>query len=30
MVHSPADTFEHPHMPKGDPLRVHVVYRLSR
>jgi RimJ/RimL family protein N-acetyltransferase len=30
MVHSPAETFEHPLVPAGDPLRLHVVYRLSR
>jgi len=30
MTHSPAETFEHPLVPARDPLRVHVVYRLSR
>ena len=30
MVPSPRDTFEHPLVPVGDPLRLHVVYRLSR
>jgi RimJ/RimL family protein N-acetyltransferase len=30
MVHSPAETFEHPLVPAGDPLRRHVVYGLSR
>ena len=30
MVHSPSETFEHPHLPEGDPLRTHVVYRLAR
>jgi RimJ/RimL family protein N-acetyltransferase len=30
MVQSPQDTFEHPLVPEGDPLRLHVVYRLSR
>jgi RimJ/RimL family protein N-acetyltransferase len=30
MRHSPDDTFEHPRVPEGDPLRLHVVYRLSR
>jgi RimJ/RimL family protein N-acetyltransferase len=30
MVPSPGDTFEHPLVPEGDPLRLHVVYRLTR
>jgi hypothetical protein len=30
MVFSPSDTFEHPRVPEGDPLRTHVVYRLAR
>ena len=30
MTHSPSETFEHPELPEGDPLRRHVVYRLSR
>lgn len=30
MSHSPGETFEHPQLPAGDPLRPHVVYRLSR
>jgi RimJ/RimL family protein N-acetyltransferase len=30
MIHSPADTFDHPQLPVGDPLREHVVYRLLR
>jgi RimJ/RimL family protein N-acetyltransferase len=30
MAHSPAETFEHPLVAPGDPLRVHVLYRLSR
>lgn len=30
MVHSPAETFEHPLVPEGNPLRTHVIYRLSR
>jgi RimJ/RimL family protein N-acetyltransferase len=30
MVQSPGDTFDHPLVPEGDPLRLHVVYRLSR
>jgi len=25
-----AETFEHPHMPVGSPLRQHCLYRLSR
>ena len=25
-----ADDFEHPKLPEGHPLRVHVLYRLSR
>ena len=30
MSHDPADDFEHPRLPVGDPLRPHVLYRLSR
>jgi RimJ/RimL family protein N-acetyltransferase len=30
MVYSPAETFEHPRVPEGSPLRTHVVYRLPR
>ena len=30
MKRSPADDFEHPTLPKGHPLRPHVLYRLSR
>jgi ribosomal-protein-alanine N-acetyltransferase len=30
MQHDPADDFEHPRVPVGDPLRPHVLYRLSR
>jgi RimJ/RimL family protein N-acetyltransferase len=30
MEHDPADDFEHPLLPEGHPLRVHVLYRLSR
>jgi RimJ/RimL family protein N-acetyltransferase len=26
----PADDFDHPNVPDGDPLRRHVLYRLSR
>jgi len=29
MEHAPHDTFEHPHLTEGDPLRTHVVYRSS-
>lgn len=28
MTHDPADDFEHPLLPEGDPLRRHVLYRL--
>jgi RimJ/RimL family protein N-acetyltransferase len=27
--HAPHETFDHPLLPVGDPLRSHVVYRLS-
>lgn len=30
MRHVPADDFEHPCLPEGHPLRMHVLYRLSR
>ncbi len=30
MSHDPADDFEHPLVAPGDPLRPHVLYRLSR
>ena len=30
MLPSPVDTFDHPLLPEGDPLRKHLVYRLSR
>jgi len=30
MIHSPAETFEHPALAAGDPRRTHVVYRLHR
>ena len=30
MTHDPADDFEHPNVPAGHPLRLHVMYRLSR
>lgn len=29
MQSDPADDFDHPFMPKGDPLRRHMLYRLS-
>lgn len=28
MTHDPADDFDHPNLPKGHPLRRHVLYRL--
>lgn len=30
MAHDPADDFDHPMLPPGDPLRRHVLYRLRR
>lgn len=30
MTRDPADDFDHPHLPPGDPLRRHVLYRLGR
>jgi len=30
MRHSPADDFNHPLLPPGDPLRHHVLYRIAR
>jgi RimJ/RimL family protein N-acetyltransferase len=30
MSHDPADDFDHPRVPRGSPLRPHVLYRLSR
>jgi RimJ/RimL family protein N-acetyltransferase len=30
MARDPADDFEHPRVPVGHPLRLHVLYRLSR
>jgi RimJ/RimL family protein N-acetyltransferase len=30
MRRDPADDFEHPRVPIGHPLRLHVLYRLSR
>jgi len=29
MTHSPAEDFDHPSLPEGDPLRRHVLYRLA-
>jgi RimJ/RimL family protein N-acetyltransferase len=29
MSHSPADDFQHPHLPEGHPLRPHVLYRAG-
>jgi ribosomal-protein-alanine N-acetyltransferase len=30
MTRDPADDFEHPRVPAGDPLRAHVLYRIQR
>jgi RimJ/RimL family protein N-acetyltransferase len=30
MVHDPAADFLHPNLPETDPLRPHVLYRISR
>jgi len=30
MHHDPADDFDNPTLPAGDPLRAHVLYRLDR
>ena len=30
MSHDSADDFEHPRLPEGHPLRLHVLYRLPR
>ena len=30
MSHDPAENFDHPLLPEGDPLRRHVLYRLAR
>jgi ribosomal-protein-alanine N-acetyltransferase len=30
MRRDPADDFDHPRLPEGDPLRSHVLYRLAR
>ena len=30
MTHDPKDDFDHPMLPAGNPLRPHVLYRLTR
>lgn len=30
MTRNPEEDFDHPHMPEGDPLRRHVLYRINR
>jgi RimJ/RimL family protein N-acetyltransferase len=30
MTRDPADDFDHPRIPEGNPLRHHVLYRLAR
>lgn len=30
MSHHPADDFDHPRLPEGDPLRRHVLYRIAK
>jgi len=30
MTRDPADDFDHPAVPEGDPLRRHVLYRIAR
>lgn len=30
MTRDPADDFDHPRVPEGDPLRRHVLYRIGR
>lgn len=30
MTHHPADDFDHPNVPDGHPMRLHVLYRLPR
>jgi len=30
MTRSAADDFDHPRLPEGDPLRRHVLYRITR
>jgi ribosomal-protein-alanine N-acetyltransferase len=29
MSHDPADDFDHPGLPSGDPLRPHILYRIQ-
>jgi RimJ/RimL family protein N-acetyltransferase len=29
MTYNPADDFDHPHIPEGQPLRRHVLYRIT-
>jgi ribosomal-protein-alanine N-acetyltransferase len=30
MTHNPADDFDHPRVPAGNPLHPHVLYRLAK
>ncbi len=30
MTHDPADDFDHPRLPEGDPLRRHILFRQSQ
>jgi RimJ/RimL family protein N-acetyltransferase len=30
MTRNPAEDFDHPDLPNGDPLRRHVLYRINR
>ena len=30
MTRDPAEDFDHPNLPEGDPRRRHVLYRLRR
>jgi 3-dehydroquinate dehydratase/shikimate dehydrogenase len=30
MTHDPKDDFDHPSVPEGNPLRRHVLYRISK
>ncbi|HET6998837.1 MAG TPA: GNAT family N-acetyltransferase [Solirubrobacterales bacterium] len=30
MTHDPAEDFDHPHLPAGDPLRRHALYRIAQ
>jgi RimJ/RimL family protein N-acetyltransferase len=29
MIHDPKDDFDHPNLPAGHPLRLHVLYRIQ-